>query len=99
MGFFSLDDFLCKDRRRCIDQRLVCDGRVHCTDASDEVDCPTVAAYTAKPAPVTCRLGLTPCKDGSDCILHSHVCDGEADCRDGSDEEGCDIQCKAGKKT
>lgn len=96
---FLLDDFLCKDRRRCIDRSLVCDGRVHCIDASDEVDCPTVATYTAKAVPLKCRLGLTPCKDGSDCILHSHVCDGEVDCKDGSDEEGCDVNCKPGKKT
>lgn len=74
----------------------MCDGRLHCTDASDEVNCPTEAPYTSEAA-LKCRLGLKSCKDGSDCIMYSHVCDGEVDCKDGSDEEDCDVNCKAGK--
>ena len=77
---------------------LVCDGRSHCSDGSDEVGCPTVAAKTSKTTPLKCRLGSKACRDGSECVLLSHVCDGEKDCRDGSDEKGCDHVCKPGEK-
>ncbi|XP_031414479.1 low-density lipoprotein receptor-related protein 2 isoform X2 [Clupea harengus] len=93
----STGDFLCKDRRKCIERNLVCDGRSHCSDGSDEVGCPTVAAKTPKTTPLKCRLGSKACRDGSECVLHNHVCDGEKDCRDGSDEEWCDLRCKPGQ--
>jgi len=90
------DDFLCKDRRKCIDGNLVCDGRAHCLDGSDEVAC-YMAPKSSSSGPLKCRQGSKPCKDGSECVLYSHVCDGERDCKDGSDERGCEYKCKAGK--
>ena len=92
----STGDFLCKDRRKCIERNLVCDGRSHCSDGSDEVGCPTVATKTSKTTPLKCRFGSKACRDGSECVLLSHVCDGEKDCRDGSDEEDCE-QCQEGE--
>lgn len=92
----STADFLCKDRRKCIERNLVCDGRSHCSDGSDEVGCPTVATKVSKTTTLKCRLGSKACRDGSECVLLSHVCDGEKDCRDGSDEEGCE-QCQEGE--
>ena len=92
-----LDDFLCKDKRRCIEGYLVCDGRAHCLDGSDEMGCPTMAAKTSTSGPLKCRVGSKPCKDGRECVLYTHVCDGERDCKDGSDERGCEYKCKAGK--
>lgn len=83
------EDFRCKDRTSCISRNLVCDGRSHCRDASDEVGCPTVASPEPRANAVKCRTGSKPCKDGAECVLYSHVCDGEKDCRDGSDEQGC----------
>lgn len=80
---------MCKDRRICITRDLVCDGRSHCHDGSDEVDCPTIAPPTVQANVLSCRRGSKPCKDGLDCVLYIHVCDGEVDCKDGSDEEGC----------
>lgn len=88
-SFPILEDFKCKDRRSCISRNLVCDGRSHCRDSSDEVDCPTVASPAARANILKCRTGSKPCKDGTECVLYSHVCDGEKDCRDGSDEQGC----------
>ncbi|XP_036450335.1 prolow-density lipoprotein receptor-related protein 1 [Colossoma macropomum] len=90
-------DFLCKDKRKCVERSLVCDGRSDCVDGSDEVGCPTVASKTSMVAPLGCRLGTKRCKDGTECVLLSHVCDGEVDCKDGSDEEECEHQCRAGR--
>lgn len=82
-------EFRCKDRRKCIERSLVCDGRSHCQDGSDEVGCPTIAAPTSQTLPLKCRMGSRLCKDGKECVLQSHVCDGEVDCKDGSDEQDC----------
>ena len=87
---------MCKDKRKCIERSLACDGRSDCVDGSDEVGCPTVASKTSVVAPLRCHLGTKRCKDGTECVLLSHVCDGEVDCKDGSDEEECEHQCSAG---
>ncbi|XP_074547091.1 uncharacterized protein LOC141805798 [Halichoeres trimaculatus] len=68
----------------------MCDGRSHCNDGSDEINCPGVAGPVARSNGLRCRMGSKPCDDGTECVLFSHVCDGERDCRDGSDEHGCD---------
>lgn len=82
-------EFKCKDSRSCIPTSLVCDGRSHCHDGSDEVGCPTEAAPVTRANVLKCRSGSMLCEDGTECVLYSHVCDGEKDCKDGSDEAGC----------
>lgn len=77
------------DGGRCISQNLICDGRSHCGDGSDEINCPTIASTAAQPNILKCRTGSKLCGDGTECVLHSHVCDGEEDCQDGSDEREC----------
>ncbi len=87
---------MCKDRTKCVKRDLVCDGRSHCLDRSDEMGCPTTAPETSTTGLLKCRMGTKPCRDGLECVLYSHVCDGEMDCKDGSDEADCDFSCKAG---
>ena len=87
--FPILGDFKCKDRRSCVPRVLVCDGRSHCLDGSDEVNCPTVASVGVPLNTLKCRTSSKLCEDGTECVLYSHVCDGEKDCQDGSDEQGC----------
>ncbi|KAF3848859.1 hypothetical protein F7725_015356 [Dissostichus mawsoni] len=90
--FFCLEcDFRCNDRRSCVSQSLVCDGRSQCNDGSDELNCPNATPPAAGANVLKCRIGTKLCRDGTECVLFSHVCDGERDCRDGSDEVGCDI--------
>jgi len=99
MSAFLTADFRCKDRRSCVSKSLVCDGRAHCHDGSDELDCPAVAPAAPQTYGLKCRKGSKACRDGRQCVLHSHVCDGEPDCEDGSDEEGCQQACKEGEGT
>lgn len=80
---------MCKDKSSCISKNLVCDGRSHCHDGSDEVDCPTIASPATRVNTLNCRKGLKLCADGTECVLYSHVCDGERDCKDRSDGLEC----------
>ncbi|XP_015240098.1 PREDICTED: low-density lipoprotein receptor-related protein 1B-like [Cyprinodon variegatus] len=86
----SASDFRCNDRRGCIPQSKVCDGRSQCIDGSDEANCPN-GEMAPKPLAkvLKCRFGSRPCKDGLRCVLLNHICDGEEDCQDGSDEADC----------
>lgn len=83
------DDFRCQDGRSCISRNLVCDGRSHCQDGSDEFKCPSVTSTSAQEKLLKCQRGSKLCDDGRECVLYRHVCDGEMDCKDGSDEQGC----------
>ncbi|XP_051269407.1 low-density lipoprotein receptor-related protein 4-like [Dicentrarchus labrax] len=67
------DDFRCKDRRNCVSKTLVCDGRSHCHDGSDEVNCQSIALPAARTDILKCRMGSRLCRDGTECVLFSHL--------------------------
>ncbi len=78
----------CHDGRRCLEERYICDGIIHCTDGSDEN--PDVCALWQ------CSPGRFKCLFDNKCIPNKVVCDGNTEralwnCRDGSDE--LDIVC------
>ncbi|CAH0717530.1 unnamed protein product, partial [Brenthis ino] len=74
------DQFACADALRCVPAAWRCDGRAHCTDASDEISC----TYNT-----TCGPGQFRCVRSGLCIAASWRCDGDADCgpHDASDED------------
>ena len=55
------DEFLCKNKRRCISTNWKCDGDRDCPDNSDELDCPKVNA--------TCPGDQHRCSDGKVWVL------------------------------
>ncbi|KAJ6647666.1 Prolow-density lipoprotein receptor-related protein 1, partial [Pseudolycoriella hygida] len=76
------EGFRC-DGDRCIDRLHLCDGIVHCKDASDE--------HTDQCKTVVCAANQYQCKETKQCIPKTWVCDNHFDCPDKSDEtENCD---------
>ncbi|XP_028038823.1 low-density lipoprotein receptor-related protein 8-like [Bombyx mandarina] len=73
-------EWRCADGARCVPRAWRCDGRPHCADGSDELDCTWNT---------TCREGQFRCATSGLCIAASWRCDGDADCgpRDNSDED------------
>lgn len=64
----------------CFPITSICDGRIDCTDGSDESDCTGNDVY--------CGLDAYTCSNYQ-CIKDTKVCDRVKDCFDGSDEENC----------
>ncbi|PZC71065.1 hypothetical protein B5X24_HaOG214170 [Helicoverpa armigera] len=73
--------FACADQLRCLPPAWRCDGRAHCADASDELNC-------TNPNP-SCRGDEFRCAVSNFCLAPSWRCDGEPDCgaHDASDED------------
>ncbi|XP_043936973.1 sortilin-related receptor [Protopterus annectens] len=73
--------FQCQHEQKCIPSWKKCDGRLDCTDGSDEIGCSTSST-------LFCVNG-TACEDGETCLQLTERCDGVLDCTDGSDERNC----------
>ncbi len=73
----------CEEDQRCRPEHLMCDGKIHCSQSSDE-DPATCAQWN-------CSAGHWRCADGLQCIPNNWVCDGDLQsghtCRDQSDED------------
>ncbi len=80
-------EWLCNDRRRCIQEKYVCDGKIHCGDGSDN--------SSALCETWQCPEGMWKCLNDK-CIEEKEVCDGteqllfweanfKSKCGDGSD--------------
>ncbi|XP_043260005.1 WASH complex subunit 2-like [Colletes gigas] len=100
----TTDDAMCDESSfhckigTCIPQKMVCDGVLDCTDASDEFGCDynyrliveneTRKEKETRRQPVTCGKLEFLCDFGT-CIGINRVCDSVKDCQDGSDEARC----------
>uniref|UniRef100_A0A8C7SB40 EGF-like domain-containing protein n=1 Tax=Oncorhynchus mykiss TaxID=8022 RepID=A0A8C7SB40_ONCMY len=85
----------CPNRGRYINRSLVCDGRAHCHDGSDEIAylAPTTTVPDILPAQPVCTSPSVRCRGSTLCISQTQLCDTLRDCPDGFDEESCITKC------
>ncbi|UJR08503.1 hypothetical protein I4U23_012769 [Adineta vaga] len=73
----------CRDhlnRKRCLDWRDICDGKIDCVNGDDENQCLSIEMNQCNDQmEFRCRNGL--------CIPREYFLDGQFDCLDGSDEQ------------
>lgn len=82
--FFRLrseNEVPCITSDQCIDESLLCDGRIDCTDGSDETELRCSSN-------MGCPSYLFQCNYGA-CIERKNRCNYVSDCADASDERGC----------
>ncbi len=101
--------FTC-DNGTCILDMYRCDGKFHCQDGSDEVECKlfcrekqsynmeinnSFCAESCQAPSCECDSLYFQCRNGG-CVPWSHVCDCNKHCQDGSNEKFCTL-CYHGK--
>lgn len=69
----------------CIEAHKKCDGRVDCSDGTDEAK-QLCTKPTEKPF---CKNGLFDCLDNRTCINNTKRCNKKIDCPNGADEKAC----------
>ena len=52
--FCLTDVFICKSAKYCIPRQNECDGKLHCDDGSDEIDCVIVSNFKAPGDDLAC---------------------------------------------
>ena len=92
--------FTCKNKE-CIAKTLRCDGVPHCSDKSDEANCPkdkTNNNYHTEEVgdDFQCPHGLFTCQN-KECVVPTERCNGTPLCTDGSDEWDCKYSNTKGK--
>ena len=87
---FSDTYLMCDNNTRCIHDKYICNGHIHCQDGQDENIgvCKSRNAFP-KAATVQCFEDNRPDKYRT--VIMAIPCDGRRECKDGEDEMGCDI--------
>lgn len=82
----SRTQFRCNNGLQCVSKESMCDTKLDCFDASDELNCTKKCEPSDKY--FTCK------NDSKKCLPIEYKCNKIRDCSDNSDEENCDNKCK-----
>lgn len=81
----SMLQFHCRIDKSCLPRDNLCNGRIECSDGSDEYNCDNRNVFPED----RCEEDEFGCANVSQCISKKSRCDGKLDCLDYSDEYDC----------